>query len=74
MLSRLILLAAVIISLPTLHAAMDDSVKELAAVGREGEGNDVASAAWKRVVAEGPKALPHQFDHDEFIWGLLGPL
>jgi len=41
-----------------LHAAVEDSVKALAATGREGAGNEAASAAWKKVVAEGPKALP----------------
>ena len=58
MLSRLILLPAACLSFSTLHAAVEESVKQLAAIGREGAGNEAASAAWKNVVAEGPKALP----------------
>ena len=41
-----------------LHGAVDDSVKILAAVEREGRGNEAASAAWKDVVKAGPPALP----------------
>jgi hypothetical protein len=59
MLPRLIFVpAAVLALLSPLHAAVEDSVKALAATGREGAGNEAASAAWKQVVAEGPKALP----------------
>ena len=59
MLSRLILLpAAAFVLFAQLHAAVEDSVKALSATGREGEGNEAASAAWSKVVAEGPKALP----------------
>jgi hypothetical protein len=32
-------------------------IKTLASVGREGEGNELASAAWKSAVALGPKAI-----------------
>jgi hypothetical protein len=42
---------------PLLHAALEDSVKALAGVGREGAGNGEASAAWKEVVKAGPAAL-----------------
>jgi hypothetical protein len=43
-----------------LHAggAVSDSIRALAAVQREGEGNEAASVAWKEVVAAGPAALP----------------
>ncbi len=59
MLSRLIVLPATIAlaSLAPLRAAVEDSVKTLAATGREGSGNEAASAAWKAVVGEGPHAL-----------------
>ena len=60
MLNRLIFLPAAILlaSLAPLHAAVEDSVKALAATGREGSGNEAASAAWKAVVSDGPRALP----------------
>ncbi len=48
----------IIVMLTPLHAAVEESVKALAATGREGAGNEAASAAWAKVVAEGPKALP----------------
>lgn len=35
-----------------------DPIDTLAKVGREGAGNDAASAAWKKVVKSGPGALP----------------
>jgi len=41
-----------------LHGALDESLKALASVGREGQGNVAASAAWKEVVQAGPAALP----------------
>src|SRR5271154_7195401 len=41
-----------------LHGALDDSLKTLASVGREGNGNEAASAAWKDVVRAGPASLP----------------
>ncbi len=60
MLARLTFLpAAVFLALlAPLPAAVEDSVQALAATGREGAGNEAASAAWKQVVAEGPRALP----------------
>ncbi len=58
MLSRLMFLPAALLFFSPLHAAVEDSVKELATVGREGSGNEAASTAWKKVVTEGPKALP----------------
>ncbi len=51
--------AAIFVTLlAPLRAAVEDSVKALAATGREGAGNEAASAAWKNVVREGPRALP----------------
>ena len=50
--------AVFLASLAPLHAGLDDAVKALATTGREGSGNEAASAAWKSVVAEGPRALP----------------
>lgn len=41
-----------------LHADLGESIKSLASVGREGQGNEAASAAWQQVVAAGPNALP----------------
>src|SRR6266404_4452296 len=41
-----------------LHGALDESLQALAAVGREGKGNEAASAAWKEVVQAGPASLP----------------
>ena len=41
-----------------LHGAVDDSLKTLSAVEREGRGNEAAGAAWKDVVKAGPSALP----------------
>jgi hypothetical protein len=38
-------------------AALDQSLQKLATVGREGEGNEAATAAWKEVVQGGPAAL-----------------
>ena len=45
-------------TLATVRGAVDDSLKTLAAVEREGRGNEAASAAWKDVVKAGPSALP----------------
>ena len=45
-------------SLANLHGALDDSLKALAAVEREGRGNEAASTAWKDLVRAGPSALP----------------
>ncbi len=51
--------AAVLLALlAPLHSAVEDSVKALVATGREGAGNEAASAAWKNIVHEGPGALP----------------
>jgi hypothetical protein len=41
----------------TVAAAVEDSIKALAEVKREGEGNEAASRAWKEVVQAGPPAL-----------------
>ncbi len=41
-----------------LHGAVDEALRSLATVEREGRGNEAASAAWKEVVKTGPSALP----------------
>lgn len=41
-----------------LHASITDSVHKLSAIGKEGTGNEAASAAWREVVQAGPAALP----------------
>lgn len=41
-----------------LRASVEDSVKSILAVEREGRGNEVASAAWQEIVKAGPCALP----------------
>jgi hypothetical protein len=46
-----------IAALTNLHASMEDSLKALSSVDREGRGNEAASAAWKEVVKSGPPAL-----------------
>lgn len=38
-------------------ASLEQSVAKLTAVGREGEGNEVASEGWKELVKSGPSAL-----------------
>jgi len=60
MLPRLLLAptAIALALLAPLRASVEDSVKALATTEREGAGNEAASAAWKQMVAEGPKALP----------------
>jgi hypothetical protein len=45
-------------SMASLHGAVNDALDKLAAVGREGAGNEAAGAAWKEVVHAGPSALP----------------
>ena len=53
-------LAAILLLLPVLivRGAVEPALKALAAVGREGQGNEAASVAWREVVAAGPSALP----------------
>jgi hypothetical protein len=52
--AALLLLAATAPGEPTPADALD-AIKK---VGREGEGNEAAAAAWKRLAAAGPDALP----------------
>ena len=54
-----VLLATLSIAATPLYAAntADALIKTLASVGREGAGNEQASAAWKAAVALGPDAL-----------------
>ncbi|EDY21303.1 conserved hypothetical protein [Chthoniobacter flavus Ellin428] len=40
------------------QGALDQSLQALANVGREGQGNEAASVAWKEVVQTGPASLP----------------
>jgi hypothetical protein len=55
---RLCLVAAASLLIATSSfAALDDSLSKLAAVSREGDGNEAASEAWKDVVKAGPEAL-----------------
>lgn len=55
---KLLLTTLWFVSLTHLHANLTDSLNTLAAVGREGAGNDAAGPAWKDVVKAGPSALP----------------
>ncbi len=41
-----------------LHASVEDALKTLNAVGREGQGNEAASAGWQEIVRIGPSVLP----------------
>ena len=45
-------------ALAPVHAALDDSLKTLVSVEREGRGNEAASVAWREVVQSGASALP----------------
>ena len=45
-------------ALAPLHAALEDALKSLTAIEREGRGNEAASAAWQDVVKAGPSAIP----------------
>ena len=55
---KFLLATFLLASLADLRGAVDDSLKSLAAVEREGRGNEAASAAWKDVVKAGPSVLP----------------
>ena len=55
---KLLLAALLFTGFAPLHAAVDDSLRALAAVAREGRGNEAASVAWQEVVKNGPSALP----------------
>jgi hypothetical protein len=55
---KLFLAALLFASMTNLHAAANDALDTLAAVGREGTGNEAAGAAWKDVVRAGPSVLP----------------
>ena len=55
---KLLLPAVLLFAAARLHGAVDESLKALSAVGREGQGNEAASAAWRDVVKAGPSALP----------------
>lgn len=53
-----VLSALIIATIAPAYAGIEESIKALAAVGREGAGNDAASAAWREVVKAGPSAIP----------------
>jgi hypothetical protein len=55
---KLHLTTLLLASVANLHGAVGDSLNALAAVEREGRGNEAASAAWKDLVQAGPTALP----------------
>jgi hypothetical protein len=40
------------------HGSIEGSLRTIASVGREGRGNEAATAAWNEVVQGGPTALP----------------
>ena len=57
--SKLLLFVLAGFGFTPLHAALDQSLQALAAVGREGQGNEAANAAWKRSRSEwSPLACP----------------
>ncbi len=45
-------------ALSPLHAALDDSLKSLVSIEREGRGNEAARAAWQDIVKAGSSAIP----------------
>ena len=55
---KLLVATLFLTSLANLHSGVDESLKTLASVAREGQGNESASAAWSDVVKAGPSALP----------------
>ena len=55
---KIVLPFLLLTTLANLHGALDDSLKALTAVEREGRGNEAASTAWKDLVQAGPSALP----------------
>jgi hypothetical protein len=54
---KLLLVALLALSLVPAQASLDQSLHALSSIGREGQGNEAASAAWKEVVASGPSCL-----------------
>lgn len=55
---KTVLTSLVIAASVAAHAGIEDSVKVLASVGREGEGNEAAQSAWREVVKAGTSSLP----------------
>jgi hypothetical protein len=55
---KILLTTVLMASVASLHGAVEDSLKALTAVEREGKGNEAASTAWKDLVKAGPSALP----------------
>jgi hypothetical protein len=53
------LLPAILLALSThSHGTVDDALKALTGIDREGLGNEAATVAWQEVVQAGPSALP----------------
>ena len=50
--------AFILFAITSADGAIESSLRTLAAVEREGRGNEAAGAAWKEVVAAGPANLP----------------
>jgi hypothetical protein len=55
--SLLSVASVVLLALP-LHASVESALQAINALGREGQGNEAASAAWQEIVHAGPAALP----------------
>jgi hypothetical protein len=55
---KLFLAMLLFASMANLHGSANEALDTLAAVGREGAGNEAAGAAWKDVVRAGPSGLP----------------
>lgn len=50
--------ALFLLAVSVAHGSVESSLRTIADVGKEGRGNEAASAAWKEVVNAGPSALP----------------
>jgi hypothetical protein len=48
---------AVVISASPSRASVEQSIQTVTKLGREGEGNEAATSAWREIVAAGPSAL-----------------
>src|SRR4051794_14385147 len=57
-LSVLSVLSVLLATALPLQASVEEALKTLNAVGREGQGNEAASAAWQEIVRAGPSVLP----------------
>src|SRR3712207_1579742 len=48
----------ILVLLAIAATSLDQPLKTLASISREGAGNEAASTAWQQIVAAGPEALP----------------